>query len=146
MLTAEGCRQRRIRLWERLDPKPPSDHLRLGDAIHLAYLANFHVDPISLGAGFGGSFFAAGRSRDVDSRKPVPNRLEEAHVDERKVVNWYDSQAPASGPRQLAVLDRVNPAGSGSASTTALATRMRQPSSRRLPTCAGKRIPTRSPF
>ncbi len=54
MLTAEGCRQRRLRLWERLDPPPDGDHLRLSDPIHLMYLANFHVDPFSLGAGFGG--------------------------------------------------------------------------------------------
>lgn len=54
MLTAEGCLQRRRRLWQRLDPPPESDHLILSDPIHLAYLANFWVDPISLGAGFPG--------------------------------------------------------------------------------------------
>ena len=54
MLSAEGCRQRRLRLWQALDPKPDSDHLRLGDPMHLVYLANFFVDPFSLGAGFGG--------------------------------------------------------------------------------------------
>ena len=51
MLTAEGCRQRRQRLWQRLDPRPDSDHLRLADPIHLTYLANFWVDPFSVGAG-----------------------------------------------------------------------------------------------
>ena len=54
MITADGCRQRRLRLWQQLDPKPDSDHLRLADPIHLAYLANFHVDPISSAAEFGG--------------------------------------------------------------------------------------------
>ena len=57
MLTPEGCRQRRQRLWQRLDPKPDSDHLRLADPIHLMYLANFYVTPFSLGAGFGGYLF-----------------------------------------------------------------------------------------
>src|SRR6185369_10943219 len=54
MLTAEGCRARRQRLWQQLDPPPDTDHLRLTDPIHLAWLAGFHVDPFSLGGGFGG--------------------------------------------------------------------------------------------
>jgi len=54
MLTESGCRQRRVRLWERLEPKPDSDHLRLADPIHLTYLANLYVTPFSLAAGFGG--------------------------------------------------------------------------------------------
>src|SRR5260370_12441469 len=40
MLTAEGCRQRRHRLWQQLDPKPENEHLLLADPIHLAYPAN----------------------------------------------------------------------------------------------------------
>jgi hypothetical protein len=52
MLTAEGCRQRREALWQKLDPPPESDYLLLSDPIHLMYLANFWIDPISLGAGF----------------------------------------------------------------------------------------------
>src|SRR5262249_28521794 len=39
--------------------------------------------------------------------------VEEAHVEERRVVTWYDGQHPATGPRQLAPLEAVNPAGSG---------------------------------
>ena len=54
MLNAEGCRQRRVRLWQQLDPRPDTDHLRLGDPLHLMYLANFYVDPFSLGGGYGG--------------------------------------------------------------------------------------------
>ena len=42
------------RLWNRLDPPPDSDHLRLSDPIHLAYLANFSVRSIQPGHGFGG--------------------------------------------------------------------------------------------
>src|SRR5262245_61709664 len=52
MLTAEGCRQRRLRFWQELHPAPDSDHLRLADPLHLNYLAAFTVDPISLNAGF----------------------------------------------------------------------------------------------
>jgi Xaa-Pro aminopeptidase len=114
MLTAEGCRQRRLRLWERLDPKPESDHLRLADPIHLMYLANFWVDPFSLGAGFGGYLLLR---KDGHATLIHDNRLSKSvgqtHVDERKVVSWYDGQSPGHGPRQLAVLERVNPEGSG---------------------------------
>jgi Xaa-Pro dipeptidase len=114
MLSAEGCRQRRQRLWERLDPPPEGDHLRLGDPIHLMYLANFHVDPFSLGAGFGGYLLLR---RDGQAKLLHDNRLPatvtEAHVEERTVVPWYDGQSPGRGPRELALLGDVNPARAG---------------------------------
>jgi Xaa-Pro aminopeptidase len=114
MLTAEGCRQRRLRLWQQLDPKPESDHIRLSDPIHLVYLANFFVDPFSLGGGFGGVLLLRkdGHATLIHDNR-LPKTVEQAHVDDRKVVNWYDSQSPAHGPRQLAALDRVNPGGKG---------------------------------
>jgi hypothetical protein len=114
MLTAEGCRQRRLRLWERLDPKPDSDHLRLADPIHLMYLANFHVDPFSLGAGFGGVLLLRrdGRAKLLHDDR-LPHSVEQAHVEERVVVPWYDGQSPARCPRQLALLGEVNPAHTG---------------------------------
>jgi Xaa-Pro dipeptidase len=114
MITAEGCRQRRLRLWQQLDPRPDSDHLRLTDPIHLAYLANFHVDPISSAAGFGGFLVVRKDGHALlihDDR--MPDSALAAHVDERKVVTWYDGQAPAHGPRQLVALARVNPTGPG---------------------------------
>jgi Xaa-Pro aminopeptidase len=114
MLSAEGCRQRRLRLWQQLDPKPDSDHLRLGDPLHLMYFANFYVDPFSLGAGYGGYLLVRkdGHATLIYDNR-LPKSVEEAHVDERRVVNWYDSQAPAHGPRRLVLLERVNPGGSG---------------------------------
>src|SRR5216683_8137301 len=114
MLSAEGCQQRRQRLWQRLDPKPESDHLRLADPIDLIYLANFFVDPFSLGAGFGGFLLLRndGHATLIHDNR-LPKSVEAAHVDERRVVNWYDGQSPAHGPRQLAALDRVNPGGAG---------------------------------
>jgi Xaa-Pro aminopeptidase len=39
--------------------------------------------------------------------------VNEAHVDERTVVPWYDGKAPGRGPRQLALLSDVNPTGGG---------------------------------
>ncbi len=114
MLSAEGCRQRRLRFWQELDPKPESDHIRLADPIHLMYLANFYVDPFSLGAGFGGYLILRkdGHATLIHDNR-LPRSVEQAHVDERKVVIWYDGQSPAHGLRQLAVLDRVNPGGAG---------------------------------
>jgi hypothetical protein len=114
MLTAEGCRQRRQRLWSRLDPPPDNDHLRLNDPIHLAYLANFHVDPFSLGAGFGGYLLLRqdGHAKLLHDDR-LPKSVAQAHVEERTVVPWYSGQAPARGPRQLALLQAVNPSLSG---------------------------------
>ncbi|GIW81602.1 MAG: hypothetical protein KatS3mg105_3409 [Gemmatales bacterium] len=43
----------------------------------------------------------------------APKSVEQAHVDERRVVSWYDGQSPGQGPRQLAVLQSVNPNASG---------------------------------
>jgi Xaa-Pro aminopeptidase len=114
MLTAEGCRQRRERFWRQLDPKPDDDHLRLSDPLHLMYLANFDVDPFSLGAGFGGVLLLRkdGHAKLIHDNR-LPRSVEEAHVEERVVVPWYDGQAPARGPRRLALLGAVNPAHAG---------------------------------
>jgi hypothetical protein len=114
MLSAEGCRRRRQRLWDRLEPKPDSDHLRLADPLHLMYLANFHVDPFSLGAGFGGYLLLRhdGRAKLLRDNR-LPASVGAAHVEERLVVDWYDGQSPGHGPRQLALLESVNPAHAG---------------------------------
>jgi Xaa-Pro aminopeptidase len=105
MLSAEGCRRRRERLWERLDPRPEGDHLRLADPLHLTYLAGFHVDPISLAAGFGGVLLLRG---DGAAKLIYDNRMAgwgaTAHVEERVVVPWYDGDSSARCPRRLAPL------------------------------------------
>jgi Xaa-Pro aminopeptidase len=115
MLTAEGCRQRRLRLWEQLDPKPETDHLRLADPIHLAYLAGFHVDPFSLSGGYGGYLLVRkdGRGKLLYDDRIPKESTNPVHVEETKVVPWYDSQSPARGPRQLVLLEEVNPAHTG---------------------------------
>jgi Xaa-Pro aminopeptidase len=115
MLTAEGCRRRRQRLWERLDPKPDSDHVRLHDPIHLEYFANFHVDPFSLGAGFDGVLLVRndGHAKLLYDNRLPQSAAEPAHVDDRAMVLWYDGQSPGRGPRQLALLQGVNPAHGG---------------------------------
>src|SRR5581483_5924741 len=71
-------------------------------------------DPISLAAGFPAYLLLR---RDGHAKLLCDNRMtrwaNEAHVDERRVVPWYDGQSPGRGPRQLAVLPEVNPAHGG---------------------------------
>jgi Xaa-Pro dipeptidase len=114
MLTAEGCRRRRERLWAKLDPPPESDYLLLSDPLHLVYFANYWVDPISLGAGFPGYLIVR---KDGHAKLLCENRAPKstlsAHVDERRNIPWYDGQTPGHGPRQLAVLSEVNPMRGG---------------------------------
>jgi Xaa-Pro aminopeptidase len=43
----------------------------------------------------------------------MPGSVKEAHVDDTRVATWYDGQSPATGPRQLALLQGVNPEGKG---------------------------------
>lgn len=114
MLSTEGCRQRRQRLWQELDPKPDADYLLLGDPMHLMYLANFWVDPFSLGSGFRGYLIVRrdGHAKLIHDNR-LPESVEAAHVEERRVVDWYDGQSPGRGPRQLAPLESVNPRGAG---------------------------------
>lgn len=114
MLTAEGCRQRRLRFWQAIDPSPEGDYLVLCDPIHLAYLANFWVDPISLGAGFPGFLIVRsdGHAKLLHDNR-LPKSVDQAHVDERRVIPWYDGQSPGRGPRQLAALADVNPSRGG---------------------------------
>src|SRR5690606_33409957 len=43
----------------------------------------------------------------------LPASVKQAHADETTVVPWYDGQSPGRGPRQLALLEEVNPAHGG---------------------------------
>src|SRR5262245_51224567 len=108
MLSAEGCRKRRERLWQRLEPKSESDYLLLADPIHLMYLANFWIDPFSLGTDFGAFLLLRkdGHATLIYDKR-APKSVEQAHADERHATNWYDGQSPGKGPRQLALLDTV---------------------------------------
>ena len=83
MLTAEGCRQRRQRLWERLKGSVGGDRLLLGDPLHLTYLANFHVDPFSLGADYAGLLeVRRDGSATLWHESRLPESVKEAHADE----------------------------------------------------------------
>jgi Xaa-Pro aminopeptidase len=102
MLTAEGCRARRQRLWERVQLPESVPGLLLGNPIHLRYLANCYVDPFSLGADFGAVLLVRRDGHTTlfhDNR--MPSSVQLAHVDERTPIPWYDGQSPGRGPREL---------------------------------------------
>lgn len=105
MLTAEGCRQRRQRLLDLLRVEEP---LVLTDPVNLRYFANFYVEPLSLGADFGGILVIRPDGYSTlyhDNR--LPKTVELAHVDEQFPVLWYDGQAPALGSRALVLRQAV---------------------------------------
>ena len=106
MLSAEGCQRRRERLWQQVDPKPEGDYLLLADPIHLMYLANFWIDPFSLGTDFGAFLLLRkdGHATLIHDKRS-PKSVEQAHADGQHVMNWYDGQSPGKGPRQLALLE-----------------------------------------
>src|SRR5436309_296737 len=108
LLTAEGCRQRRVRFLEKLAGWTERGPIVLSDPCHLMYLANCHVDPFSLGAGFRAVLllYADGRTVLVHDNR-LPASVQASHVDERKVIPWYDGQAPGRGPRQLVLGDAL---------------------------------------
>ena len=109
MLTADGCRARRQRL---LDELKPAHTLLLADPIHLRYFANFHVEPMSLGADFGGLLLLQPDGHATlfhDNR--LPKSVEQSHADERKPLTWYTGQEPGKGPRRLMVREVVEQNG-----------------------------------
>lgn len=105
VLTKEGCQSRRSRLLNRLAAQMDVPELVIADPIHLRYLANFHVDPFSLGAEFGG-LLVIGRDESTtlyhDNR--LPGSVQSAQVDRVVVVPWYDGQSAGKGRRRLALL------------------------------------------
>jgi Xaa-Pro dipeptidase len=112
MLTADGCRARRVRLWDTLHGRINGPALVLADPIHLRYLANFYVDPFSLGADFGGVLVIRpdGHATLYHDRR-LPESVQAAHVDRREVIAWYDGQSPGVGPRRLALRPAVEQNG-----------------------------------
>jgi Xaa-Pro aminopeptidase len=104
MITAEGCRARRLRLWERLD-LPGIKEFMLADPTHVRYLANAYATPISFGAE---AVVALAVRRDGsctlyhDSK--APDSLHTAHVDQHVRLPWYDGIHPGLYPRQLALM------------------------------------------
>lgn len=109
MLTAEGCKARRLRLWERLDV-PGLREIVLADPAHVRYFANAYVTPISLG---GDEMIALAIRKDGSATlfhdNRAPDSLSTAFVDEHIKIPWYDGQRPALYARQLALLKMPTP-------------------------------------
>ncbi len=106
MLTAAGCQARRRRLLAALQHDGP---LLLADPLNLRYFADFQVDPVSLGADFGGLLLLRpdGHATVFHDSK-LPKTVEACHVDERVPVKWYDGQSPELLPRRLALLEIID--------------------------------------
>ena len=68
-----------------LRDKVEEAELVLADPIHLRYLANFYVDPFSLGADFGGVLVVRpdGHATLYHDRR-LPESVQAAHVDRRE--------------------------------------------------------------
>jgi Xaa-Pro aminopeptidase len=109
MPTAEGCRARRERLLDLLKPPGP---ILFGDPINLRYLAGFYVDPISIGADFGGllQVLPDGTARLFHDHR-LPQTVQAAHVDERHPVRWYDGVSPGHGPRRMVLQPLIDSLG-----------------------------------
>lgn len=100
MLTAEGCRARRERLWTSLED--PQDLILIGDAAHQMYFANYWADPFVFRSANAASVLILPRDRPstLVADSMVHAYAERAHVDVVSVPVWYDGKhtAPARGP------------------------------------------------
>ena len=98
MLTAEGCRTRRQRFLERLEPPHA---VVLADPLHLRYFANYYSEGISSSADFGALLVMRPDGHTTlfhDNKLPG---VAAAHVDERTSLPWYTGQEPETGPRRM---------------------------------------------
>ena len=90
MLTEDGCRKRRERLWERLPPDVNA--VLVADPRHVGYLSNFWVNPLSFSFGERGLLICERSGRTVlladnFTRKSVSA---EPYVGEEILTDWYD--------------------------------------------------------
>ncbi len=109
MLTADGCRSRRLALLSRLNH---GDSLVLADPIHLRYFANFYVDPFSLGGDYGAVLVLRPDGHaTVCHEKRLPESVQQAHVDERVVLPWYDGVSAGIGDRRGVLIPVVQQNG-----------------------------------
>ena len=105
MLTAHACRERRARLWEALEDKP--DWILLSEPRHLMYFASFYATPFIFRTQNASALLVLGP--DGASTLITDNMLktyaENAHVDQRIVVDWYNGVA--SAPERQRVLAKA---------------------------------------
>jgi Xaa-Pro aminopeptidase len=104
MLTREGCKARRERLWQSLPEKP--DVIVLCDPVHLVYFANYYASPFVFKSQNARAILVL--CADGTSILVVDNIqasfAEQAHVDRVEAPVWYDGLHSAAN-RQQAVID-----------------------------------------
>ena len=107
MLTAEWCAIRRKRFLEQFGNEKSFQWICISHPLHLNYLSNFFVDPISLNAGYSGLLMLR---EDGFSRIYHDDRLKSsanhAFADECVSIPWYDGKSPGKGSR-LSVFDNL---------------------------------------
>lgn len=103
MLTVEGCRARRQRLWASLKDKP--DQILLSEPQHLMYFANYYASPFVFRSQNAPAMLILGV--DGSSLLVVDNLMqpyaEKAHVDKFVAPVWYRSRESASQRYELLV-------------------------------------------
>jgi Xaa-Pro aminopeptidase len=109
MLTAEGCRARRRRLWDSLTDA--CDLLLVSDPHHLAYLANYAPSPFTFRTvGANALLILEPERATLVGDNLVRPFLDLAHVDEIVAPVWYEGKRSARNRRDLlpaTVLDHL---------------------------------------
>ena len=105
MLTADGCRDRRARLWAALEERP--EWILLSEPRHLMYFASFYAPPFIFRTQNASALLVLGA--DGTSTLVADNMLgtyaDKAHVDERISADWYTGAAGA--PERQGVLAKA---------------------------------------
>ncbi len=102
MLTAEGCRGRRERLWRALDAQP--DWIVIRDPQHLMYFAGYYQSPFEFRTTNAGAILVLGADGTsiLVADNLVQRFAEDTHVDEVVTPVWYRGQE--SAPHREAML------------------------------------------
>jgi Xaa-Pro dipeptidase len=131
MLTAEGCKARRRRLWDALPS--PCDVLVIADPQHLVYFANLFINAFTFRAAEAGAFLILEPDRaTVVADNILEPSCAEAHADEVVAPAWYEGKSPAGNRRvYLAdaageILSKLHPARIGIELATAPASLLRR--------------------
>jgi Xaa-Pro aminopeptidase len=103
MLTANGCHERRARLWAALEEKP--DWILLSEPRHLMYFANFYATPFIFRSQNASALLILGA--DGTSTLVTDNMLglyaDKAHVGERVAAAWYNGRTSAAERQSVLV-------------------------------------------
>ncbi len=107
MLTAEGCRERKARLWSLL-PKD-CDWVLIGDPRHVQYFSGFRVNPISFSADQKSLLLLTRDEKSILLADNFTRRcaVAEYFVDQEAIIQWYTHRKTVSN-RDDALCDALN--------------------------------------